>query len=176
MTNKLAYGQYHITNVGRNKYLGVSDFRPPPSPPASASVVVLRESFLPPEVMLVLRNIYEDSTDLDLPQFTIVPVDVEADNYVILVGRMVTRDRDNRVCTFANEPAEVWLIRYEEGRDAYTQVTAMDSIEKKEGMHPFIGWTAPSVDRDANPDQILIGLSPVPDPSQLFKFERVAAH
>ncbi|KAI6102284.1 hypothetical protein EV401DRAFT_2080077 [Pisolithus croceorrhizus] len=104
MTNKLAYGQYHITNVGRNKYLGVSDFRPPPSPPASASVVVLRESFLPPE-------------------FTIVPVDVEADNYVILVGRMVTRDRDNRVCTFANEPAEVWLIRYEEGRDAYTQVT-----------------------------------------------------
>ncbi|KAI6102565.1 hypothetical protein EDD16DRAFT_1645590 [Pisolithus croceorrhizus] len=150
MTNKLAYGQYHITNVGRNKYLGVSDFRPPPSPPASASVVVLRESFLPPE-------------------FTIVPVDVEADNYVILVGRMVTRDRDNRVCTFANEPAEVWLIRYEEGRDAYT-------IEKKEGMHPFIGWTAPSVDRDANPDQILIGLSPVPDPSQLFKFERVAAH
>ncbi|KAI5999141.1 hypothetical protein EDD15DRAFT_2363178 [Pisolithus albus] len=149
MADKLVYGQYHITNVGKKEYLGVSRFVPAIYPPPPAPVVVLRPDIVP-------------------PKFTIVPVDVEANAYVILVEKRVTRDQDNRVFAFENEPAEVWRIRYKEAQNAYT-------IEKREEFSPglFAGWTAPSPDETVDPDQILISRFLEPSHFQLFKFERV---
>ncbi|KIK17244.1 hypothetical protein PISMIDRAFT_685512 [Pisolithus microcarpus 441] len=79
MENKLVYGQYHITNVGKKEYLGVSNVGPYIEPPPPAPVVVLRPDILP-------------------PKFTIVPVDVGANAYVILVEKRVTRDQRKRTC------------------------------------------------------------------------------
>ncbi|KAI6009818.1 hypothetical protein PISMIDRAFT_689047 [Pisolithus microcarpus 441] len=140
---------YRITNVGKEEYLGVSRVVPDIFPPPPAPVVTLRRGVLPPE-------------------FTIVPVDVEANAYVILVDRRVTRDQDNCVFAFENEPAEVWLICYKEAQNAYI-------IEKREkfGPAPSIVWTALSPDGAVHPDQILLMPFEEPEPFQLFKFERV---
>ncbi|KAI6095973.1 hypothetical protein EV401DRAFT_1157437 [Pisolithus croceorrhizus] len=118
----LACGQYHIINVERSEYLGISNIGPDtyPWPGPPASVAVLHNPFFPPEVMLMFWVIYEDLTVLDLLQFTIVPVDIGANAYAILIEKRVTGDHGNRVFAFSNEPAEVWLIRYKEAQDAYT--------------------------------------------------------
>ncbi|KAI5999145.1 hypothetical protein EDD15DRAFT_2239005 [Pisolithus albus] len=149
MANKLVYGQYRITNVGKEEYLGVSRIRPDIYPPPPAPVVVLRRGVLPPE-------------------FTIVPVDVGANAYIILVEQRVIRDQDGRVFAFENEPAEVWLIRYNDAQNAYT-------IERRAEVFPelYTGWTAPSPDETADPDQIFLSRFPEPSPFQLFRFERV---
>ncbi|KAI6104581.1 hypothetical protein EDD16DRAFT_1637353 [Pisolithus croceorrhizus] len=143
----LACGQYHIINVERSEYLGISNIGPDtyPWPGPPASVAVLHNPFFPPE-------------------FTIVPVDIGANAYAILIEKRVTGDHGNRVFAFSNEPAEVWLIRYKEAQDAYT-------IEKREefGQDLFLGWTAPPADGAEHPDQILLRPFSEPRHSQLFK-------
>ncbi|KAI6018550.1 hypothetical protein BKA83DRAFT_4496060 [Pisolithus microcarpus] len=130
MAKNLTYGQYHITNVGKKEYLGVSNVGPYIEPPPPAPVVVLHPDILP-------------------PKFTIIPVNVEANTYVILVEKKVTHDQEDRVFAFENKPAEVWLICYKEAQNAYI-------IEKREEFGPelFIGWTAPSPDDSVHPDQV----------------------
>lgn len=162
----LVYGQYHITSVGRKEYLGVftePGVLPPPPVPASAPVIP-PPPFPAPAPVIVLRP------SVLPPRFTVVPVDVEAGTYVILVERRVTRGQDNRVFASKNEPAEVWLISYNKDHDAYT-------IQKREIVGPFLylGWTAPSLDGAIHPDQILLERFLEPGPLQLFKFERVGA-
>lgn len=148
MENKLVYGRYRITSVGRKEYLGVSRVKPDIYPPPPVPVIVVRPGVLPSE-------------------FIVVPVDVDVDTYVILDEKRVTRDQENRVFAFENEPAEVWLIKYNKEHDAYT-------IEKREVVPDiYIGWTAPLPDESADPDQILLRPLLEPNPFQLFKFERV---
>ncbi|KAI6009819.1 hypothetical protein PISMIDRAFT_689051 [Pisolithus microcarpus 441] len=149
MENKLVYGRYRIVHVGKEEYLGLSNTGLDIYPPPPAPVIVLPPDVLPPE-------------------FTIVPVDVEANTYVILVEKRVTRGQDNRVFAFVNEPAEVWRIRYNEAHDAY-------SIEKRGEFGPglSLGWTLVIFVDTVNPNQITLQQFSEPGPYQLFKFERV---
>ncbi|KAI6116664.1 hypothetical protein EDD16DRAFT_1798278 [Pisolithus croceorrhizus] len=152
MPKELAYGRYHIASVQREEQLGVST-EPDISSPPPAPVVVLPRGVLPPEVILMLRVIREDSTDLDLPQFTIVPVNVEANAYIILVEKRVTGDQEDLVFASTGEPAEVWLITYCEIPNACGEPQKGYTIQKRDGISPFLGWTAPPRDGAQHPNQ-----------------------
>ncbi|KAI6001269.1 hypothetical protein EDD15DRAFT_1668996 [Pisolithus albus] len=151
MAEKLSPGQYLITSLLNNDNLGVSEKAPTIYPPLPAPVIVLPEGALP-------------------PRFTVVPVDIgEPNAYVIAVRNGSTRGQEDRVFSFADKPAEVWIIVHREYHNAYT-------IERKGGPD---GWTTPESEE---PEQRQIVLRPVTSTkssppqfrsSQLFKFERV---
>ncbi|KAI6001268.1 hypothetical protein EDD15DRAFT_2361619 [Pisolithus albus] len=151
MAEILFPGQYFVTSLLNNDNLGVTDIAPMIYPPPPAPVIVLPKGVLP-------------------PRFTVVPVDVgEPNAYVIAVRNGSTRGEEDRVFSFADKPAEVWIITYRENHNAYT-------IERKGGP---VGWTTP---KSEEPEPRQIVLSPVVStkslppqflPSQLFKFERV---
>ncbi|KAI6023283.1 hypothetical protein EDC04DRAFT_2727610 [Pisolithus marmoratus] len=136
MVNQLPYGQYHITNLENNDPLDVSKISnlPDPLPPAPVILGLACRVVMP-----ILCVIYEDSTDIERPQFTVVPVDVGVDTYVILVDeekRLTCGDNihpEERVFAFDKKPAEVWVVTYRETQKAYT-------IERREG---HLAWTAP---------------------------------
>ncbi|KAI5985209.1 hypothetical protein EDC04DRAFT_2913940 [Pisolithus marmoratus] len=142
--HRLAYGQYLINNM--DTPLGVSQIGNLPEPPPPVPVVLGPPPYI----------------------FTVVPVDVADNTYVILVDRRVTRGQDDRVFAFENSPAEVWAINYREAEQAYT-------IEVRTPIGPLepCGWTAPSRDEPQNMGQILLRMFVEPCPEQLFKFERV---
>lgn len=151
MAEKLSPGQYLVTSLLNNDNLGVSELSLMIFPPPPAPVIVLEKGVMP-------------------PRFTVVPVDTgEPNTYVIAVRNGSTRGQEDRVFSFEDEPAEVWIIIYRENHKAYT-------IERRGGPD---GWTAP---KSEEPKLRQIVLSPVictmslpPQylPSQLFKFEHV---
>ncbi|KAI5985206.1 hypothetical protein EDC04DRAFT_2913938 [Pisolithus marmoratus] len=160
--HRLAYGQYLINNM--DTPLGVSQISNLPEPPPPVPVILGPPPYIVTPILFVTRKA---STHLDL-QFTVVPVDIEDNTYVILVDRRVTRGEDDRVFAFENRPAQVWAINYREAEQAYT-------IEVRTPIGPLepFGWTAPSRDEPQNMGQILLRMFVEPCPEQLFKFERV---
>ncbi|KAI6108834.1 hypothetical protein EDD16DRAFT_62690 [Pisolithus croceorrhizus] len=170
MAERLLPGQYYITSLQNNDNLGVSEIGPLIFPPPPAPVIVLPEGVLPPRVIFTSCVAYKDSTDPDLPQFTVVPVDTgEANAYVIVVNNETTRGQEDRVFAFADEPAEVWAIVHREFHNAYT-------IERRGGS---VGWTVPPPEERElrqvflSPIIATFSLPPQFLPSQLFRFERV---
>ncbi|KAI6127202.1 hypothetical protein F5141DRAFT_378975 [Pisolithus sp. B1] len=149
MPKELAYGRYHIASVQREEQLGVST-EPDISSPPPAPVVVLPRGVLPPE-------------------FTIVPVNVEANAYIILVEKRVTGDQEDLVFASTGEPAEVWLITYCEIPNACCEPQKGYTIQKRDGISPFLGWTAPPRDGAQHPNQISLRRFLYPCPSQLFQ-------
>ncbi|KAI6009676.1 hypothetical protein EDC04DRAFT_2610610 [Pisolithus marmoratus] len=173
--HRLAYGQYLINNM--DTPLGVSQISNLPEPPPPVPVILGPPPYIVTPILCVTRKA---STHLDL-QFTVVPVDIEDNTYVILVDRRVTRGEDDRVFAFENKPAQVWAINYREAEQAYTIDECWELIQRYLSIEvrtligppePY-GWTAPSRDEPQHMGQILLCLFVEPRPEQLFKFERV---
>ncbi|KAI6095776.1 hypothetical protein F5141DRAFT_1221487 [Pisolithus sp. B1] len=163
MANRLPHGRYYITNMENNSVLnaGISRIATPTHPLPPAPVILLPQGALPPRVTLIFCFIYKDPTDLDLPQFTVVPVIGENNTYIITVERRTVGHQGNHVVASENKPAELWLIRYRVDQSAFT-------VENAEGT---LAWTASAVVPGQHRRINLSALAALPTAQQLFNFE-----